>query len=82
MNTRIPTIESCDHLPNLVYWPKCTNNAYIGYISLKIWCMMHMWTFYNKGFTLKNEGANIYYVGDGHCFILGIFVCNKNNYRH
>jgi len=43
---------------------------------------MHMWSFYNKGFTLKNEGANIYYVGDGHCFILGIFVCNKNNYRH
>ncbi len=43
--------------------------------------MMHMWSFYNKGFTLKSEGANIYYVGDGHCSFLGIFVCNKNNYH-
>jgi hypothetical protein len=30
-----------------------------------------------KGFTLKNEGANIYHVGDGHCSFLGIFVGNK-----
>jgi len=66
---------------NLVYWPKCPNNAYIAYISFKIWCMMRMWSFYNKGFTLKSEGANIYYVGDGHCSFLGIFVCNKNNYH-
>ncbi len=41
--------------------------------------MMHMWRIYNKGFTLKSKGANIYYVGDGHCSFLGIFVCNKNN---
>ncbi len=39
--------------------------------------MMHMWSFYTKGFTLKNEGANKYYVGDGHCSFLKKFVCNK-----
>jgi len=38
---------------------------------------MHMRSFYNKGFTLKSEGANIYYVGDGHCSFLRIFVYNK-----
>jgi hypothetical protein len=40
---------------------------------------MHMWSFYKKGFTLKCEGVNRYYVGDGHCSFLGIFVCNKKN---
>jgi hypothetical protein len=30
-----------------------------------------------KGFTLKSEGANIYYIGDGHCSFLGIFVCKN-----
>jgi hypothetical protein len=38
---------------NLVYWPKCPNNAYIGYISFKILCMMRMWNFYNKRFRPK-----------------------------
>ncbi len=52
MNTPISTITSCDHLPNQnpVYWPKCPDNAYIGYISFKIWCIMCMWSFYNKRF--------------------------------
>jgi hypothetical protein len=33
--------------------------------------------FLIKGFTLKSDGANIHYVGDGHCSFLGIFVCGK-----
>ncbi len=32
-----------------------------------------------KGFTLKSEGANIYYVGGGHCSFLGILFCKKNH---
>jgi hypothetical protein len=48
MNTPISTINHVIIYQNLVYWPKCPNNAYIGYISFKIWCMMHMWSFYNK----------------------------------
>jgi hypothetical protein len=65
---------------NLVYWHKCPNNAYISYISFKIWWVMRCGISIIKGSTLKSKGANIYYVSDGHCSFLGIFVCNKNNY--
>jgi hypothetical protein len=43
--------------------------------------MMHNGVSIIKGFTLKSEGANINYVGDGHCSFLRIFVCNKKNYH-
>jgi hypothetical protein len=81
MNTPISTIKSCYHLSKSSLLAQMPQHASIGYISFKIWCMMHMWSLYTKGFTLKNDDANIYYVGDGHCSFLGIFVCNKNNYH-
>jgi hypothetical protein len=52
MNTLISTIKSCDHLliQTQFIHPIAPINAYIGYISFKIWCMMCMWSLYNKRF--------------------------------
>jgi hypothetical protein len=67
---------------NPFYLPKCPNSAYIGYISSKIWCIMCMWSFYNKRFHPEKWRCQyVLYVGDGHCSFLRIFVCNKNNYH-
>jgi hypothetical protein len=51
----------------------------IFHLKFGVWCLYGVSIV--KGFAQKNEGANIYYVGDGHCSFLGIFVCNKNNYH-
>ncbi len=51
----------------------------IFHLKFGVWCVCGVSII--KGFTLKSEGANIYYVGDGHCSFLGILVCNKNNYH-
>jgi hypothetical protein len=52
----------------------------IFHLKFGVWCICGV--FIIKGFTLKNEGANIYiyiyYVGDSHYSFLEIFVCNKN----
>jgi len=52
MNTLISTIKSCDHLLNQTQFihPIAPINAYIGYISFKIWCIMCMWSLYTKRF--------------------------------
>ncbi len=51
----------------------------IFHLNFSVWCVCGVSII--KGFTLRSEGANIYYVGDGHCSFLGIFVCNKKNYH-
>jgi hypothetical protein len=55
MNTLISTIKSCDHLLNQTQFihPIAPINACIGYISSKNWCIMCMWSFYNKRFHLE-----------------------------
>ncbi len=47
----------------------------IFHLKLGVWCVCGVSII--KGFTQKSEDVNIYYVGDGHCSFLGIFVCNK-----
>jgi hypothetical protein len=82
MNTPISTIESCDHLPNpslLAQMPQQWHILAIFHLKFGVWCIYEV--FIIEGFTLKSEGANIYYVGDGHCSFLGVFAFNKNKYH-
>jgi len=83
MNTLISTIKSCDHLPNQTQFihpiAPIMHILAIFHLKFGVWCVCGVSTI--KGSTLKSEGANMYYVGDGHCSFLRIFVCNKNNYH-
>jgi len=83
MNTPISTVKSCDCLPNQTQFigPNAPIMHILAIFHLKfgVWCVCGV--FIIKGFTFKSEGANMYYVGDGHCSFLRIFVYNKNNYH-
>jgi hypothetical protein len=83
MNTPISTIKSCDHLPNQTQFIRpnapIMHILTIFHLKFDVYCVCGV--FIIKGFTLKSEGADMYYVGDGHCSFLRIFVCNKNNYH-
>jgi len=51
----------------------------IFHLKFGVWCVCGV--FIIKGFTLKSEGANMYYVANGHCSVFKKKNCNKNNYH-
>jgi hypothetical protein len=64
MNIPISTIESWDHLPKPSLLAQMPQQCIYWLYFFGVWCVCGVSII--KGFALKSEGANIYYVGDGH----------------